>query len=38
MDNIDLGSSTHKYKSLGILSGALLDEMEITVKGSMYDD
>jgi hypothetical protein len=38
MDNIDLGGSPHLYKSLGTLPGVLLDEMGITVKGSMYDD
>jgi hypothetical protein len=38
MDNIDLGSSSHAYSSLGTLSGVMLDEMYITVKGSMYDD
>ena len=38
MDNIDLGGSTHTYKSLGTLPGVLLDEIEITVKGSLYDD
>ncbi|AUG57095.1 hypothetical protein [Acetivibrio saccincola] len=38
MDNVDLGSSSHAYSSLGTLSGVMLDEMYITVKGSMYDD
>ena len=38
MDNVDLGSSSHAYSSLGTLSGVMLDEMYIMVKGSMYDD
>ena len=38
MDNIDLRSSNHQYKLLGTLSGVALDEMNITVKGSLYDD
>ncbi len=37
--DIDLKSSSHAYKSTGILRGIqTLDEIKITVKGSMYDD
>ncbi|TYQ16023.1 UNVERIFIED_CONTAM: hypothetical protein Cloal_2525 [Acetivibrio alkalicellulosi] len=38
MENIDLEDSNHAYSSLGTLRGVLLDEINITVKGSIYDD
>ncbi|TYQ16042.1 UNVERIFIED_CONTAM: hypothetical protein Cloal_2544 [Acetivibrio alkalicellulosi] len=38
MDNIDMQQVNSAYRSLGTLSGVVLDEITVTVKGSMYDD
>lgn len=38
-DPVDLSKTKHAYKRLGILQGIpYLDEIKVTVKGSMYDD
>ncbi|MDQ2085428.1 hypothetical protein RBH29_03130, partial [Herbivorax sp. ANBcel31] len=37
--DIDLSNTNHSYSSLGTLRGVYpLDYIEVTVKGSMYDD